>query len=154
MGDWPPYLLLSCYVSLFWLRVKFDIFLSCECDDSPNYVSALKHNCNVMVFVLYRNFRARIVLFNNMLLRTRRVLSLFKFCGVSALLVLSEQYFCHFLFVLQHRKLFHSHKKSQYIFISTCNTSLWRIQTMEIHIKIDKAKVIANYDNDVDIQPA
>ena len=35
IADWPPYLLLSCYVTLCWPRVKFDIFLSCECDDSP-----------------------------------------------------------------------------------------------------------------------
>ena len=47
---WQPYFPLSCYAALFWLRVKFDIFLSWECYDSrhPNYVSALKHNCNVM----------------------------------------------------------------------------------------------------------
>ena len=32
------------------MRVKFDIFLSWECDDSlKNYVSALKHKCNVMI---------------------------------------------------------------------------------------------------------
>ena len=49
-GDWQPYLLLSCYAALFLLRVIFDIFLSWEYYDSrhPNYVSALKHNCNVM----------------------------------------------------------------------------------------------------------
>ena len=49
-GDWQPYLLLSCYAALFGLRVKFDIFLSWKCYDSrhPNYVSSLKHNCNVM----------------------------------------------------------------------------------------------------------
>ena len=35
-GDWPPYILLSCYVTLFCVRVKFDIFLSWECYDSPN----------------------------------------------------------------------------------------------------------------------
>ena len=34
-GDWPPYLILSCYVTLFWLRVILYIFLSWECDDSP-----------------------------------------------------------------------------------------------------------------------
>ena len=48
-GYWPPYLL-SCNAALFWLRVKFDIFLSWECYYSrhPIYVSDLKHNCNVM----------------------------------------------------------------------------------------------------------
>ena len=44
--DW--HIILSCYVTLFWLRVKFDIFQSWDCDDSPNYVSAPKRNCNVM----------------------------------------------------------------------------------------------------------
>ena len=38
---------LSCYVTLFWLRVEFDKFPSFECEDSPNDDSTLKHNCNV-----------------------------------------------------------------------------------------------------------
>ena len=52
-GDWPPYLLLSCYVTLFWPRVKFDIFPSCECEDSPKICPVLKHNCNVMFMALF-----------------------------------------------------------------------------------------------------
>ena len=27
----------ACYITLFWLKVKCDIFLSCECDDSPKW---------------------------------------------------------------------------------------------------------------------
>ena len=38
-GDW--HILLSCYVTQFWLRVKFDKFPSCEynmwCEDSPKW---------------------------------------------------------------------------------------------------------------------
>ena len=35
-GDWLI-ILLSCYITLFWLRVKFDKFPSCECEDSPKW---------------------------------------------------------------------------------------------------------------------
>ena len=34
-GDW--HILLSCYVTLLWLRVRFNKFPFCECEDSPRW---------------------------------------------------------------------------------------------------------------------
>ena len=56
-GDW--HILISCYVTLYWLRVKFDKFPSCEvCDvrTHQNENSTFKRNCNIMIV---RGFRRR-----------------------------------------------------------------------------------------------
>ena len=56
-GDWhrgqlaalsPSFMLC---LTLFWLRVKFNIFLSCDVRTHQNDDSALKQNCNVMSLV-------------------------------------------------------------------------------------------------------
>ena len=47
-GDWPPYLL-SCYVTLFWLRVKFEFFSALWIWRLTKIMFQLKHNCNVMI---------------------------------------------------------------------------------------------------------
>ena len=45
--DW--HILLSCYITLFWLRVYSTYFCPGNVMTHQNYVSALKRNCNVMV---------------------------------------------------------------------------------------------------------
>ena len=55
-GDW--HILLSCYVTLFWLRVKFNKFPSCEYNVRTHKKedSTLEHNCNVMYTVSSKVF--------------------------------------------------------------------------------------------------
>ena len=51
-GDWHSGRLAALSPSA-WPRVKFDIFPSCECEDSPKLCPVLKHNCNVMFMALF-----------------------------------------------------------------------------------------------------